>query len=102
MYFGVGPTCPTHGYRNRGDSRPRTPQEARPRCRPPRQGLTSRCPSVFDLKPGRALAFEHCAVQFAGRTLILAEYAVATPDPTAAFSALHFAARDVLAPTAAY
>lgn len=41
-------------------------------------------------------------MQFAGRTLILAEYAVATPDPTAAFSALRFAARDVLAPTAAY
>ena len=57
---------------------------------------------VSELKPGRALAFEHCAVQFAGRTLILAKYAVATPHPTAAFSALHFAARDVLAPTAAY
>jgi hypothetical protein len=34
--------------------------------------------------------------------LILAKYSVATPHPTAAFSALHFAARDVLAPTAAY
>jgi hypothetical protein len=57
---------------------------------------------VSDLKPGRALAFEHCAVHFAGRTLILAKYAVVTPHPTAAFSALHFAARDVPAPTAAY
>jgi len=50
---------------------------------------------ISDLKPGRALAFEHCVVQFAGRTLILAKYAVATPHPTVAFSALHFAARDV-------
>ena len=57
---------------------------------------------VSDLKPGRALAFEHCVVQFAGRTLILAKYAVATPHPTVAFSALHFAARDVPAPIAAY
>jgi hypothetical protein len=58
--------------------------------------------SVSDPKPGRLLVFEPCAVQFAGRTLILAKYAVATPHPTAAFSALHFAARDVPAPTAAY
>ena len=58
--------------------------------------------AVSELKPGRSLAFEHCAVQFAGRTLILAKYAVATPHPTAAFSAFYFAARDARAPTAAY
>jgi hypothetical protein len=58
--------------------------------------------SVSDPKPGRPLTFEHYAVQFAARTLILANYAVATPHPTAAFSALHFAAGDVLAPIAAY
>jgi hypothetical protein len=102
MYFGLGPRCPTHAYRNRGDSRPQTPQEARPRCRPPNQELFSKRLLVSDLKPGRALAFEHYAVQFAGRTLILAKYAVATPHPTAAFSASHFAARDVLVPTAVY
>jgi hypothetical protein len=66
------------------------------------QELFSKWLLVSDLKPGRALAFEHYAVQFAGRTLILAKYAVATPHPTAAFSASHFAARDVLVPTAVY
>lgn len=83
------------------DPRWRIQQAAQHRCRPSNQGLSSMCPSVPDLKPGRALAFEHCAVQFAGRTLIWAKYAVATPHSTAAFSALHFARRDVLAPTAA-
>jgi hypothetical protein len=58
--------------------------------------------AVSDPKPVWSLAFEPCAVQFAGRTLILAKYAVATPHPTAAFSALRFVACDVLAPTAAY
>jgi len=58
--------------------------------------------SVSDLTPSWSLAFEPSAVQSPGRTLILAKYAVATPHPTAAFSALYFAARDVLAPTAAY
>ena len=57
--------------------------------------------SVSDPKPGRSLVFEPCAVQFPGRPLLLAKYAVATLHP-AAFSALHFAARDVVAPTAAY
>ena len=45
--------------------------------------------AVSELKPGRSLAFERCAAQFAGRTLILEKQAVATP-------------RDVLAPTPAY
>lgn len=57
-------------------------------------------PSISDLKPGRSLAFEHCAAQVAGRTLILMKNAVATPHPTAVISTLHFAARDVLGPTA--
>ena len=35
--------------------------------------------AVSDPKPGWSLAFEPCAVQFAGRTLILAEYAVILP-----------------------
>ena len=35
-----------------------------------------RCSSVLDLKPGRALTFEHYAVRFAGRPFILAKYAV--------------------------
>src|SRR5215469_16086038 len=77
------------------------PRAAQPRCRPPNTELLSRNSSAH-LKPGRPRAFEHCVVQFAGLTLILAKYAVATPHPTAALSALYFAARDVLAPTAAY